>query len=92
MISGKHSAVVEGSDYLLPHFSRNEIGRFYTNRVTQPGDSGAVLVDDAGLALGMASSVSTTEYFLPMSVWMYMPGVLLAVQSTIVQTVQSLNA
>jgi hypothetical protein len=70
------STFVDGSDPLLPHFSETEVARVYTARVTEPGDSGALLVDTDGRCIGMARSRTEDDYIVPMSLWAYFPGVL----------------
>jgi hypothetical protein len=77
--SGKKSATIDGVDPILPHYSPNEpngIARVYTNRCTVPGDSGAALVTDDGVIIGLSSMRTHEDEDLQYSVWMWMAGVL----------------
>ncbi len=74
---------VDGADPLLPHFSESDVARIYTARITEPGDSGALLVDVDGRAIGMARSRTEDDYIVPMSLWTYFPGVLYVLKASL---------
>jgi hypothetical protein len=69
-------AAIDAVDPILPYYDKQSVGRVYTNRCTEPGDSGAVLFDADGNALGLASMRTVDKAVPAFSLWMWMPGVL----------------
>lgn len=80
--SGEQACSVDSVDPILPNYGTGrfgQVGRFYTNRCTAPGDSGAVLgiqgssmASAAGLAVERTVDGEQIEY----SMWMWLAGVL----------------
>jgi hypothetical protein len=84
-VSGIGAAVVDAVDPILPYYGNGPwTARVYTNRITEPGDSGAVLVDGAGRAIGLAISRTKDGEPLQFSVWAWMAGVLDALDAELV--------
>jgi len=79
-IAGVSAAVVDSVDPILPKYGSGVwIGRLYTNRSTSPGDSGAVLVNGEGQAMGMSVTRTVEGEPLSFSMWTWMAGLLDAV-------------
>lgn len=80
--SHRQVAVVDSCDPILPHYRTGrfgQVGRFYTNRTTAPGDSGAVLVlqgTENGTAAGLGVARTEEGERIEYSVWMWLAGVL----------------
>jgi hypothetical protein len=83
--SAPKRATIDSVDPILPRYSvqiPTGIARVYTNRCTEPGDSGAVLVDDErGAVIGQATTRTAEGEQLEYSVWLWMAGVLDAVEA-----------
>lgn len=78
-VSGEQRATIDDVDPILPNYSPTEatkIARVYTNRCTSLGDSGAVLVNGDGVAIGQTVMRTKEDEDLQYSVWMWMAGVL----------------
>jgi hypothetical protein len=73
---------VDSVDPILPNFGTGpygQVARFYTNRCTRPGDSGAVFGiqnADSAVAAGLAVDRTVDGELLEYSIWMWLAGVL----------------
>lgn len=74
----RQSAKVDAVDPILPHIGTSHcamVGRFYTDRVTDPGDSGAYLVLNPDIIAGQAFARSAGMSPVSYSIWTWMEGI-----------------